>query len=791
MKNPLVFVNCLLCVFILGIFCAGYFDLPLHILYGLVAISFLSSGISLYFEKKSVYYGILLLFFLLGFLRCIHGLAVGANDIGNEIGQSGKMGGRVVDTPRVQENGETIYIRYVVEAETFEASRKQKSVSGKVVVQVTQKPERPIAQYGDKVLVRGEFQGLHGYQNPGLIDTVAMLQRQGITAKFKGVKDGVIVKADEKDNFYRVIDRVRNNLRTAMEHVMPKQDAALLFAMLFGGYEGIKPELVAAFTATGIIHILSVSGSHIALLAATMQKIADVLRLRPAYAAIFVSSSIIGYAVFSGCVPPVIRSAAMGIITFVALALKREKDSGIALAFVGLIMLAVQPQLLYDISFQLSFTATGGLLYLSPIIGQFLVRLNRFIAINLSVTIAAQCSVLPFLAWYFNGVSVSALLANLIAVPIIEVMIILGLAGVILGFIFPIVQKLLFVACSMMIGLVYYITSAIAAIPGGFIYIPTMGVFSGLVYYLVLVCGFAGFHGKYKNFIAKYRRFYNVIIVAFGILFCITGIFYWQQDRKIRLHFIDVGQGDAMLLTTARGKAMLIDTGGVLSSLSDFDVGERVVVPYLKHYGVREVEYLLLTHVHEDHAGGAAAILRHFPVKHIIVANEDRQAYASVFKTNLQKVASFVSAYQGQTFILDGVRAEVLQAMDVDKSGTGNEVSNVIKLTYGKQSFLITGDLDANGENELLKSDKDIESTVLKVGHHGSKTSSTQEFIQKVSPSYAVVSVGANNKFGHPHKEVLERLAKNQIKVFRTDQLGAIIFTCDGQRLDVDTFIKK
>ncbi|MBP2632696.1 MAG: internalization-related competence protein ComEC/Rec2 [Firmicutes bacterium] len=790
MNHPLIFINCLVGAFVLGIFCVGQIVLSLSFVYGVIVVLFFSSIIFLYRNDKRVNYSVIALFFLLGFLRCTHDLMLSPNDISHEIGRVVHITGRIVDTPRIKVIDEDkVSIRYVVEAKKVEFYHQQKTVNGKVLIHIAQKSRLPIAVYGDQVTILGEVQSLHGYNNPGLIDSVAMLKRQGITAKLKAEKNSAVVRQNEESNFRRTIDKLRGKILIAMENVMPKQDAAAVFAMLFGGYGGIKPELVAAFTATGIVHILSVSGSHISLVAGTMQKVGSMLRLSPMVTAILVIVIVIGYAVFSGCVPPVVRSATMGIMTFIALAIGREKDACIALALVSLLMLAISPQLIHDISFQLSFSATAGMLYISPVMTKLFIKLPKYIAINLAITISAQLSVLPFLAWYFNSVSISSLLANILAVPIIENMIIFGLLGVIIGIVIPIAQALLFIFCSMAIGLVYHITSVVAAIPNGNLYLPSIGILGGTGYYLMLFSCLSMIESKtswWKIYWKKYKKGF----LTFLAILCFLYIIYQKHSEPVRMHFIDVGQGDAMVLTTPHGKAIVIDTGGVLALLGDFDVGERVVVPYLKHYGITKIEYLLLTHAHEDHAGGAAAIRKHFPVEHVMIGKENRNEYARVFKTNLQDTASFIVAYTGETFIVDSVKVEILQALDAVKAGTGNEVSNVFKITYGKHSFLITGDLDANGEKELLKNQANLKSTVLKVAHHGSKTSSAAEFIQKVAPAYAVISVGANNNFGHPNQQVLERLKENKAAIIRTDECGAIVFESDGKTLSVDTFIK-
>ena len=195
-------------------------------------------------------------------------------------------------------------------------------------------------------------------------------------------------------------------------------------------------------------------------------------------------------------------------------------------------------------------------------------------------------------------------------------------------------------------------------------------------------------------------------------------------------------------------------------------------------------------HVHVDHAGGAGSILRKIPVDHIITGRENRQEYAQVFKMGLEneRGRAMIPAYEGQTIFLDQVKLEIIHAMDAVPGGTGNEASNVIKVSYGQHSFLITGDLTEAEEKQMIAKSADMRSTVLKVGHHGSKTSSSQGFLDAVQPAYGVISVGADNKFGHPDQVVLDRLAQNHIRFWRTDEAGAIVFSSDGKRLNVRTF---
>ena len=230
-----------------------------------------------------------------------------------------------------------------------------------------------------------------------------------------------------------------------------------------------------------------------------------------------------------------------------------------------------------------------------------------------------------------------------------------------------------------------------------------------------------------------------------------------------------------------------MDTGGTRDG--GFDVGSRVDVPYLLHYGVTKLDCIFLTHCHEDHAAGAGGILGRMPVN----ASEGREAYQKSMRISPAEMekTTFAQAREGEVFEVDGVKIKVLYAPMAEKKGTGNEVSNVYRVSYGNASFLVTGDLVKEEEAKLLKKHPDIHCTVLKCGHHGSRTSTSDEFLRAASPKWAVFCVGKDNTFGHPHQETVQKVQEAGIRICRTDEDGAIAFYTDGKRMRVEKFREK
>jgi competence protein ComEC len=247
----------------------------------------------------------------------------------------------------------------------------------------------------------------------------------------------------------------------------------------------------------------------------------------------------------------------------------------------------------------------------------------------------------------------------------------------------------------------------------------------------------------------------------------------------LRATFLDVGQGDSCVLETASGKVCVIDTGGKLQSSGD-DMGRRVVVPYLRSRGVGQIDVLILTHPDIDHIGGAEAVLRQFPVAHLLL----NTAQANTALEPLKKIAqergtTLHYAQPGQWIDLHGgTELHLLAPSPALKAEKDNNQSIAVRIVQGKTRLLLTGDAEAEEERDMLKRGMPLQANLLKVGHHGSHTSTIPEFLRAVHPQVAILSAGKGNPFGHPHAEIVERLQKERIEIFRTDQQGAI--TCDS-----------
>lgn len=725
------------------------------------------------------------LFFIAGMIRHGHAELVPLADVSRFAGQTVVLHGTVADLPRWAEvDDATVRVRYEVAAAAADAGQTgPETATGGVLVSLRQPRSAPLAAYGDRVTVRGRLEALHGYNNPGQADMAAAWRLAGVTARLTARAEDFWPEPGGARSGAAAIAAWRQAMTGLIRATVAPADAAVISGVLFGGYDGIRREVVRDFAATGLVHILSVSGAHIALVAGAVLWLGARLRLRRTRTAVLAAAAVVVYALLAGLTPPVARSLVMGLAALGAVVLGREKDSFQALALAALAMLAWQPGLLFNISFQLSFGAAGGLILLYPATVARLAFLPPWLAGPLAVTAAAQLGVLPFMLWYFSSFPLSSFLANIVVLPIIEVVVVAGLAAVLAAAAVPLLGKLLLVGCAQLVGVAVKLTALLAALPGATLHFPAPGVAAGAAYYSALAWVYGFLPGLPGPLALARRRPRQSAVAAVALMLAV--VVYAYYPRPLAVHFIDVGQGDATLVVTPRGRAVLIDAGGG-REYTDFDVGERVVVPYLRHYGVTALDCLILTHGHQDHAGGAAAVASALPVDAVLLPREaPTPAVARVMRAAGGPGAT---ATAGQELTVDGVTVRVVQTAGEDSRKHGEE-STVVVVGYGGHRFLVTGDL--GGEEERLAAARVAPGSVLKVSHHGARTATTPELLAAFRPRYAVVSAGHANRYGHPHPETLERLAAFGVTVFRTDRDGAVVFRSDGETLTVETYLRR
>lgn len=609
------------------------------------------------------------------------------------------------------------------------------------------------------IAVSGELKAVHGFANPGSFDSESWNLQQGIKGRIS-VKKAALQISDEQslsDKFFLFALGLRDKIRSTV----PGEAGAVLCGMALGGYDGLSEATREAFSATGLAHILSVSGTHMALVAGFLILIIG-RRGRAQICAVL--ALLFLYALLCGGSAPVWRSFLMSAVALAGSGTYKKAQSGNIFCAVAIALLLYNPLWLLDVGFQLSFAATCGLIFIYPQLKERLAFIKlALVREGFAITLAAQLASLPLLLWHFNQLSLVTFAANILLVPAMEVLVIITLGGLCLPFAGAAVIYVAGLAMQPLLNAVHFL----AAVPAAVLNVPHLPAACFALYYLALAVYF-----KRSWFTAKERQW--------ALLFCTLGITVLLAVKSLApvpftVHFIDVGQGDAALVQTSAGQSIIVDCGGLQG---DFDTGSRIIVPYLRYLGVREIDLLALSHGHHDHAGGAAGVARLVKVNKLLLPQEKPSEDVAKLLRYI-KPQDVITAKPGSVFNLGPCRIEILAGGKSD--GGGNESSVIMRVSEAGGSILFTGDADES--IELAAAAKIKQSDVLKVAHHGSNYSSTEVFLKQARPKLAVISAGAGNSYGHPGREAVQRLQAAGAKVLRTDKLGAVKVCFDGGRM--------
>ncbi len=639
---------------------------------------------------------------------------------------------------------------------------------------------------GAPVLGRVRVGEISGPANFGAFDRQVYLERQGINRVLQVEEYGdEPLRSGSPGPLVRPVQELRAALELSLGESLPPEKAALLQGLLFGERGMQSPEMETSFRQSGVLHLLAVSGLHVGFLAGAVLLLGRWLGLPPRRAAWGGLMAVLFYIAMVGTRASIVRAGFMAGVGFAGLVWGRRTESLAALGGAALLLLLWRPWLLFTPGFQLSFAATWGILYLSPWLESLLSTGPRQLSLPVAVSLAAQLATWPLAAYHFLGVPLLAPVTNLLAVPLAAALVAAGLVGSVLDLLVPLPGHWFLLPARVLAGGLLGWTEVMASIPGAYLRLAPPPLLYLLLYYPLLgaAVSYPGNRQPGLGFMARgWSRLATVVVLSLVLL----GAPGSPGPGGTEVIFMAVGMGDAALIRTADQQAILVDAGPGPDD-SGYDPGQRVLAPYLIRAGVREVDLAIITHPHWDHYGGLEGLHREVPVRALLLPPEfDREEFGPLSQSG---VPIFRARAGDSLELAPGVVLEFLHPELPLLEGTRCDANNnslVFLLRAGPTTVLFTGDLEEEGEEKLLAADKVPRATVLKVGHHGSNTSTGDEFLQQVQPSLAVIPVGPN-PWGHPREEVLKRLEEVDCQIMRTDLHGAVRLIIRGESLEIET----
>ncbi len=552
--------------------------------------------------------------------------------------------------------------------------------------------------------------------------------------------------------------------------------AALANALLLGRREALDPEVREKFARSGLVHLLAISGAHVALLAGVLLLLGSIIRVPPRVVAYATIALVWTYLAMIGAPSSAVRSGLMITLALVGVLLQRPSAAIPIVAAAALLILVCEPMVALDPGFQLSFAGVLGLLAvrhgpmkrLPPKIARN--KVMRALAEAVLMSVGAFLATMPVAAFHFGSIAPIAIAANLPAVPLTSLALVGVAAAAVTDLILPPVAVLLASGAGLALDAIDRIAGYAATVPYGTLPTPRPRGWVWLIAAVSLVAAFD---------VARRLRPKIRITVSAGV--ALSVLFIWPPlvraaAEPLEIHFIDVGQGDAIAIRTPAARWILIDTG---PRSEQSDAGERRVLPFLRKSGAARLEVLILTHPDADHIGGAAAVLRGIPVGRLIEPGlaVGKQQYLELLEVASDRGVLWNAAISGRTLTMDAIRMEFLwpDRETLDGQPDANHISAIVRLSFGDFAALFTGDASSEVEELLVaRHGGALRSQLLKAGHHGSRTSTSARLLEAVDPELFVISSGRRNRYGHPAPEVVERVKDAGVQILRTDQEGTI-----------------
>jgi len=572
--------------------------------------------------------------------------------------------------------------------------------------------------------------------------------------------------------------RTRNRALRAV-HRRFGVEAGMAESLLLARRENLDPTVRREFAAAGLAHLLAISGAHVGILAAIVMLLARLGGLGPRAAAATSAAVATLYVGFLGAPAAAMRAAVQTLALLASRLLQRPADPFGVLSVAALCILAATPRALLDPGFQLSFAGIFGLISFTPSAAKLLPGgLPGPLRRSLAQTLAATVATAPIAALHFGLVSTVGPLSNLAAAPVLGLAVPAMGLSLVAGMFSDGLAGFLGGGAQLLLAALRGIGHVMARVPFGSFWVSSDMVTLALAATAIAVV--LGPHAWSPDDGPRRRgraRRWRMLRAATGVAAFVTLPIAGRTSGRLEIHAIDVGQGDAFAVRTPHDRWLLIDTGPLSER---FDAGRDRVAPYLRRLGVRRIEFILLTHPHADHIGGVASLWHAFDVGAVIdpAVPADETVYMDVVRQAAAGHWHWLEGRAGRELRLDDVTIDLLSPDDslLDDLDDPNDYSIVLRLEYGRFAALFLGDAPRAVENRLVERyGEGLAAQVLKVGHHGSRTSTGDSLLDAARPGVALVSVGRRNRYGHPNPDVMHRLTRHGVRIVRTDLDGSVV----------------
>ena len=624
-------------------------------------------------------------------------------------------------------------------------------------------------EYGSIIKINAQYTEATRDRNYGGFNYKTYLRTKKIYGIFN-VEDVEIVK-NGSDN---IIIKLRKYIKSKLREKLKKENSELAISLIVGDRSHISSEVEDNFKKANLMHMLAISGAHFSYVILIATFISNRLQHKRLGQLIQIIA-IIFFMNLTGNTASVVRAGIMSILLIGSSICKRQNDSLNNIAISAIIQIINNPYIIFDSGFMLSYSGVLGIIL-------FYKKISEHIHFkSIALTISANIFIIPIMIYNFHTISGSFIISNICASWLLGIIIILEFISLCI----PI--KLLYMILDLLIMMLRKIAEICANIPFAQMYVPRYAIFFVIVIYILIFCR--------KLKCKKYVYSFLTIGVSILLIVNFTDVY---QDR-MRINFIDVGQGDSCLIRY-KGINIMIDSGGSLSKNKDgksYDIGENVLNNYLLNRGITRLDYIMASHFDEDHSQGFIFLLKNMKVKNVIISEQYKTSsiYEQFKQICKKQNIQIIYVRSGDEIRIKDLAFKILHPKSKENQISENPLNNnaiVCMVKYKNRRILFTGDIEKVAENEMVKEyTNGLKADILKVGHHGSKTSTTKEFLDLINPSVALIGVGQNNKFGHPNEDVIKRLEEKNIKIYRTDEMGEISVIIDKNgKIKINTHIE-